>query len=91
MKKPSPLNPAKCSREQLSQVLGVALTTVDEWKRKGAPLEKVSRRVYFSVPKVFKWKERYDNEKHSAKAKPPPTGVMLDLVQEQASRVSTLN
>ena len=43
------------NRTQAADIFGVALTTIDDWRRRGCPSEKVGRAVVMDTKKVFKW------------------------------------
>ena len=85
------LDPDKCNRSQLGALLGVELTTIDGWRKKGLPFHQVGRSVFFSVADVVDWRVKQAVRKVVAEqgdTPPPKSGVMLDLVQEQARLAS---
>ncbi len=45
----------KLNRAETAQKLNVALTTVDDWRRKGCPHTKEGKQVYFDIDELNKW------------------------------------
>ena len=82
----------KVNRSKLAEIFGVALSTVDAWRRKGCPHEKEGNAIILDTQKVFTWYtdgEELDLNKERAKlAKKQREKLTLEIAEKEGHVVS---